>query len=85
MLYINTSERKLKSSSRLSLEKIYCIAPSFRAEKSQTSRHLTEYWHAEMEMAWSNFDDILKHGENLLKYKQLHAQVNKLRAVTNLN
>src|SRR3989338_5073549 len=32
-----------------SLEKIYTIAPSFRAEKSKTSRHLTEYWHAEME------------------------------------
>ena len=51
-----------------SLEKIYCIAPSFRAEKSKTSRHLTEYWHAEMEMAWSNFEDIKDHGEKLLKH-----------------
>ncbi|MBT4447065.1 asparagine--tRNA ligase [archaeon] len=50
------------------LEKIYTIAPSFRAEKSKTSRHLTEYWHAEMEMAWSNFDDIIGHGEALLKH-----------------
>ncbi|MFT4261431.1 MAG: asparagine--tRNA ligase [Candidatus Woesearchaeota archaeon] len=50
------------------LEKIYTIAPSFRAEKSKTSRHLTEYWHAEMEMAWSNFDDIIDHGESLLKH-----------------
>jgi asparaginyl-tRNA synthetase len=37
-----------------SLEKIYTIAPSFRAEESKTSRHLTEYWHAEMEVAWAN-------------------------------
>ncbi|MBI2666808.1 asparagine--tRNA ligase [Candidatus Woesearchaeota archaeon] len=50
------------------LEKIYTIAPSFRAEKSKTSRHLTEYWHAEMEMAWSQFKDIYGHGEKLLKH-----------------
>ncbi|MEA3378128.1 MAG: asparagine--tRNA ligase [Nanoarchaeota archaeon] len=51
-----------------SLENIYCIAPSFRAEKSKTSRHLTEYWHAEMEMAWCNFKDIQDQGENLIKF-----------------
>ncbi len=50
------------------LEKIYTIAPSFRAEKSKTSRHLTEYWHAEMEMAWSTFKDIQGYGEKLIKY-----------------
>jgi len=51
-----------------SLEKIYTMAPSFRAERSKTSRHLTEYWHAEMEMAWSTFDDIIRHGEALIKH-----------------
>ncbi len=51
-----------------SLENIYCIAPSFRAEKSKTSRHLTEYWHAEMEMAWATFEDIQDHGEGLIKH-----------------
>jgi len=51
-----------------SLEKIYTIAPSFRAEKSKTSRHLTEYWHAEMEIAWSTFKDIQEYGEKLIKY-----------------
>lgn len=51
-----------------SLEKIYTIAPSFRAEKSKTSRHLTEYWHAEMEQAWASFDEIIDHGEGLLKH-----------------
>ena len=50
------------------LEKIYTISPSFRAEKSKTSRHLTEYWHAEMEQAWAAFDDIITHGEGVLKY-----------------
>ncbi len=51
-----------------SLENIYTVAPSFRAEKSKTSRHLTEYWHAEMEMAWNTFDDVLNHGEKLIKH-----------------
>ncbi|OIO41034.1 asparagine--tRNA ligase [Candidatus Pacearchaeota archaeon CG_4_9_14_3_um_filter_31_7] len=50
------------------LEKIYTIAPSFRAEASKTSRHLTEYWHAEMEVAWANFDEIIKYGEELIKH-----------------
>src|SRR3989338_9118323 len=51
-----------------SLEKIYTVSPSFRAEKSKTSRHLTEYWHAEMEVAWANFEDILFYGEELIKH-----------------
>ena len=50
------------------LEKIYTIAPSFRAEKSKTSRHLTEYWHAEMEVAWADFKDIQDYGEALIKH-----------------
>ena len=35
----------------VSMEKVYYVGPSFRAEKSRTSRHLTEYWHCEMEEA----------------------------------
>ena len=50
------------------LEKIYTIAPSFRAEKSKTSRHLTEYWHAEMEGAWFSFDDVQDIGEAMIKH-----------------
>ena len=51
-----------------SLEKIYTIAPSFRAEKSKTSRHLTEYWHAEMEYAWADFEGLQDHMEHLIKH-----------------
>ncbi len=50
------------------LEKIYCIAPSFRAEKSKTSRHLTEYWHAEMEVAWEGFKELQDYAEDLIKF-----------------
>ncbi|MBI5871957.1 asparagine--tRNA ligase [archaeon] len=50
------------------LEKIYCIAPSFRAEPSKTSRHLTEYWHAEAEMAWFDLNQTIELAENLVKH-----------------
>ncbi len=52
----------------LSLERIYTIAPSFRAEKSRTARHLTEFWHAEMEVAWEGMEGVLKHGEELISH-----------------
>ncbi len=45
---------------------IYTIAPSFRAEKSRTPRHLTEYWHAEVEGLWHDLDDIVELGEGLV-------------------
>ncbi len=50
------------------LERIYTVAPSFRAEKSRTTRHLTEFWHAEMEMTWEGMETVLKHGEALISH-----------------
>ena len=50
------------------LEKIFTIAPSFRAEKSRTRRHLTEYWHTEAEMAWFDLDKTIALVEQLVKY-----------------
>ena len=50
------------------LEKIYTIAPSFRAEKSKTSRHLTEYWHAEVEATWINLYELMDLCEGLIKH-----------------
>jgi len=50
------------------LEKIYTIAPSFRAERSSTSRHLTEFWHAEVETAWQPFEELQKQSEELVSF-----------------
>src|SRR5437773_1229059 len=52
----------------LAMEKVYCVGPSFRAEKSRTTRHLTEYWHAEMEEAWAGMDDVIKHAEGVIAH-----------------
>jgi len=65
-----------------SLGKVYCVAPSFRAEKSRTSRHLTEYWHTEMEVAWANLDELMDYAEEMTKHvvkRVLERNKNELR------
>jgi asparaginyl-tRNA synthetase len=51
-----------------SLGRIYTIAPSFRAERSRTRRHLTEYWHLEAEAPWYNLESLMKDEEELLTH-----------------
>ena len=51
-----------------SLEKVYTISPSFRAEKSRTFRHLTEYWHAEAEVAWIHNEEMMEIEEKMIEY-----------------
>jgi len=51
-----------------SLEKVYTVAPSFRAEKSRTRRHLTEFWHTEAEVAWVGLQDIMRIEEELITH-----------------
>jgi asparaginyl-tRNA synthetase len=48
--------------------KVYCFGPTFRAEKSKTPRHLTEFWMVEPEMAFCNFEDNLKLQEEMVTY-----------------
>ncbi|MEY3315065.1 MAG: hypothetical protein SGVNAXEH_000103 [Holophagaceae bacterium] len=48
--------------------KVYCFGPTFRAEKSKTRRHLTEFWMVEPEMAFAHLDDVLKLGQGLVQF-----------------
>ncbi|MCD6445509.1 asparagine--tRNA ligase [Candidatus Bathyarchaeota archaeon] len=48
--------------------KVYCFGPTFRAEKSKTPRHLTEFWMVEPEMAFYTFEDNLKLQEEMVTY-----------------
>jgi len=64
--YLTQSWQLYAEAAIASLGKIYTIAPSFRAEKSRTRRHLTEYWHLEVEIPWCSLEGVMKVQENLL-------------------
>ena len=52
----------------LALEKVYTFGPTFRAENSNTSRHLAEFWMIEPEIAFSDLNDLATLADDLLKY-----------------
>src|SRR5207237_5733915 len=50
------------------LGKVYCFGPTFRAEKSKTRRHLTEFWMVEPEVAWNDSDANMRLQEEFVSY-----------------
>lgn len=52
----------------MALGKIYTFGPSFRAEKSNTPRHVAEFWHVEPEVAFAELPDIIEIAEGLIKH-----------------
>ena len=66
--YLTQSWQLYAEAAMPALERLYTMAPSFRAEKSRTRRHLTEFWHAEMEIAWASNDDVMRHGEGVVRH-----------------
>ena len=50
------------------LGKVYCFGPTFRAEKSKTRRHLTEFWMVEPEVAWNDSNDNMRLQEDFVSY-----------------
>lgn len=67
-LYLTQSAQLYSEVLIYSLEKIYTCAPSFRAEKSRTIRHLCEYWHVEPEWAFADMNDVMRVEEDLVTY-----------------
>ena len=50
----------------LAHRKVYCFGPTFRAEKSKTRRHLTEFWMVEPEIAYADLDDVAALAEDFV-------------------
>jgi asparaginyl-tRNA synthetase len=64
--YLSQSAQFYLESLVYSLERVWALTPSFRAEKSRTPRHLSEYWHMEMEAAWVDNEGNMKVQEELV-------------------
>ena len=66
--YLTQSGQLYAEASAMALGKVYCFGPTFRAEKSKTRRHLTEFWMIEPEMAWCDQAQNMDVQEALVRY-----------------
>ncbi len=66
--YLTQSGQLYSEASIMSFGKVYCFGPTFRAEKSKTRRHLTEFWMLEPEVAFADLDDNMDLAEGLVAH-----------------
>jgi asparaginyl-tRNA synthetase len=64
--YLTQSGQLYNEANAMALGRVYCFGPTFRAEKSKTRRHLTEFWMVEPEMAYADLNDIIELAEGLV-------------------
>jgi asparaginyl-tRNA synthetase len=67
-VYLTQSGQLYNEADATAFGKVYCFGPTFRAEKSKTRRHLTEFWMVEPEMAYATLEDVKRVGEELIAY-----------------
>jgi asparaginyl-tRNA synthetase len=93
--YLTQSGQLYNEATAAAFGKAYCFGPTFRAEKSKTRRHLTEFWMVEPEMAYAQLEDVMLLAERMLGYiagrvledrkeelKVLERDTSKLEAIT---
>jgi asparaginyl-tRNA synthetase len=66
--YLTQSGQLYNEANAAAFGKVYCFGPTFRAEKSKTRRHLTEFWMVEPEVAYADLDDIMKLAEEFMSF-----------------
>jgi asparaginyl-tRNA synthetase len=66
--YLTQSGQLYMEAAAMALGKVYCFGPTFRAEKSKTRRHLTEFWMVEPEMAFCHLEDSLQTQEGMVSF-----------------
>src|ERR1700693_321807 len=64
--YLSQSGQLYSEATAMAFGKVYCFGPTFRAEKSKTRRHLTEFWMVEPEIAFATLDDVKRVAEELI-------------------
>jgi asparaginyl-tRNA synthetase len=93
--FLTQSGQLYNEANAMAFGKVYAFGPTFRAEKSKTRRHLTEFWMVEPEMAYATLEDVKDTAEALIMFilgrvlenrraelKELERDVSKLEAVT---
>jgi asparaginyl-tRNA synthetase len=66
--YLTQSGQLYIEATAMALGKVYSFGPTFRAEKSKTRRHLTEFWMVEPEIAYATLDDVMEVAEGLISF-----------------
>jgi asparaginyl-tRNA synthetase len=66
--YLTQSGQLYVEATAMALGKVYSFGPTFRAEKSKTRRHLTEFWMVEPEVAYATLDDVMDLAEGLISF-----------------
>jgi asparaginyl-tRNA synthetase len=67
-VFLTQSGQLYNEANAMAFGKVYCFGPTFRAEKSKTRRHLTEFWMVEPEMAYATLDDVKQLAEDLIVF-----------------
>jgi asparaginyl-tRNA synthetase len=66
--YLSQSGQLYNEAAAMALGKVYCFGPTFRAEKSKTRRHLTEFWMLEPEIAYATMEEAMELSEDMILY-----------------
>ncbi|MEW6026304.1 MAG: asparagine--tRNA ligase [Planctomycetota bacterium] len=66
--YLTQSGQLYAEAGAMALGKVYCFGPTFRAEKSKTRKHLTEFWMVEPEVAYADLNDVMDLAEGLVAF-----------------